>query len=207
MNLRHIVTLVPIVILLHYLSTVTAENIDPDNDGSQYAYGENIGWLNFEPVYGPGVTVTKTLLTGFIWAENIGWIHLSPSNHGGVINDGTGDLSGYAWAENVGWINFNPQIPGDPTDYGVRIDGEGNFDGWAWGENVGWIHFQSTAPVAYKVKVCMVTLADLNNFISGWLEDSNAPAADLDNSGDVNLKDYNILASYWLSYCPENWPL
>ena len=26
-----------------------AENIDPNEDGSQYAYGENVGWLNFEP--------------------------------------------------------------------------------------------------------------------------------------------------------------
>ena len=32
------------------LATVAyAENIDPNEDGSQYAYGENIGWLNFEP--------------------------------------------------------------------------------------------------------------------------------------------------------------
>ena len=26
-----------------------AENIDPNNDDSQYAYGENVGWVNFEP--------------------------------------------------------------------------------------------------------------------------------------------------------------
>jgi len=25
-----------------------AENIDPNEDGSQYAYGENVGWVNFE---------------------------------------------------------------------------------------------------------------------------------------------------------------
>ena len=24
----------------------TAENIDPDNDNSQYAWGENVGWIN-----------------------------------------------------------------------------------------------------------------------------------------------------------------
>jgi hypothetical protein len=124
-----------------------------------------------------------------------------------VINDGTGNLSGYAWGENVGWININPQVPGDPTDYGVRIDSEGNFDGWAWGENIGWIHFQSTSPVAYKVKVCIISLVDLANFINDWLEDAGSPTADLDNSGEVNLTDFNILAADWLSYCPENWPL
>lgn len=26
-----------------------AKNIDPHNDDSQYAYGENAGWFNFEP--------------------------------------------------------------------------------------------------------------------------------------------------------------
>ena len=32
------------------LATVAyAENIDPNEDGSQYAYGENVGWVNFEP--------------------------------------------------------------------------------------------------------------------------------------------------------------
>ena len=34
-----------------------AENIDPYNDGSQYTYGENVGWLNFEPSTGDGVQV------------------------------------------------------------------------------------------------------------------------------------------------------
>ena len=28
---------------------VSAENIDPANDGSQYAWAENVGWINFSP--------------------------------------------------------------------------------------------------------------------------------------------------------------
>ena len=118
-------------VLMFFSYSVYAENIDPLNDGSQYAYGENIGWLNFEPSLGPGVTVTTSQLTGYVWAENIGWINLSPTNYGGVFNDGTGNLGGYAWGENVGWINFSP------TYGGVTIDTDGNFNGWAWGENIG----------------------------------------------------------------------
>ena len=49
-----------------------AENIDPDDDGSQYSYGENVGWLNWEPSQGPGVTVGDYTVTGYLWAENIG---------------------------------------------------------------------------------------------------------------------------------------
>lgn len=111
-----------------------ADNIDPDN---RYAWGENIGWVNFKPSQGEGVTITNQELTGFVWAENVGWINLSPS-FGGVINT-SGQLSGYAWGENVGWINFAP------TYGGVVINKEtGDFIGYAWGENVGWINFAPT---------------------------------------------------------------
>ena len=35
--------------LLLFCSDVFAENIDPDDEGSQYAWGENVGWLNTRP--------------------------------------------------------------------------------------------------------------------------------------------------------------
>jgi hypothetical protein len=203
-----------IVVLTLGSSLGWAENIDPDENGKQYAYGENVGWLNFEPGEGPGVHVSETQLTGYVWAENIGWINLAPASHGGVVNDGGGNLSGYAWGENVGWINFSPTVSGDPIHYGVTIDSEGNFDGWAWGENIGWIHVQSptNAPVEYKVKVCMVSLEDLSLFCHQWL-DNGEVAANLDwatdpnPSNNVDFIDYSILASYWLSYCPDDWSL
>jgi len=153
MNMKYTFALVFLAgFLLFCAADLQAENIDPDNDGSQYAYGENVGWLNFEPNLpdpNVGASVSQTKVTGFIWAENIGWINLSPATYGGVNNDGAGNLSGYAWGENVGWINFDPNVLGDPTHYGVTIDSDGDFDGWAWGENVGWIHFQS-APTCTK---------------------------------------------------------
>ena len=113
---------------------VQAGNIDPDNQGEQYAWGENVGWINFKPSQGPGVTVTSAAVTGFAWAENVGWINLSPAD-GGVMNDGLGRLSGFAWGENIGWINFAP------VGAGVNIDANGRFLGFAWGENIGWINF------------------------------------------------------------------
>jgi len=126
--------------ILSLALVTSAENIDPNDDGSQYAYGENVGWLNFEPNEGPGVTVSDANLTGYVWAENIGWINLDPNDtdpNTGITNDGTGMLTGLAWGENVGWINFNPKVSGDANHYGVTIDHEGNFAGWAWGENIG----------------------------------------------------------------------
>ena len=180
-----------------------ADNIDPDKNGWQYAYGENVGWVNFEPGKGPGVQVSTTAIKGYAWAENIGWINLSPIAHAGVANDSSGNLSGYAWGENVGWINFSPDSPAGSDDYGVKIDSEGRFSGWAWGENIGWINF---GLVESRVVACKVTLEDLTALAIRWLGDGTGNPADLHPDDEVDLQDFSILASYWLDYCPDNWP-
>jgi hypothetical protein len=135
---------------------VRAENMDPTSNASQYAYAENVGWINAEPLDdgGPGAQVDDFELTGWMWGENTGWISLSCENTStchrvryGVGNDTYGRLSGFAWAENVGWINFAP------SGSGVQIDpATGEFSGRAWGENIGWITFGSSGPVAYTVR-------------------------------------------------------
>ncbi len=179
------------------MSLASGENIDPSEDNSQYAYGVNVGWLNFDPITGDGVQVASNRLTGWVWGENIGWISLSCENTSsckrvsyGVANDGNGNLSGFAWGENVGWINFDPRVLGDRTDYGVIIDADGNFDGWAWGESTGWIRFDSSK--TYNVQACVVTLEDLANFASKWLT-------------DVDTRDFAEFAQYWLDFCPDGW--
>ena len=178
-----------------------AENIDPDYDGSQYAYGENVGWLNFEPSLGPGVQVSSGQLSGFVWGENIGWINLGPSTYGGVVNDGVGNLSGFAWGENVGWINFGPSYGG------VSIDGAGDFDGWAWGENIGWINLEGDGAVAYKVKACVVSMDDLVRFATDWLEQGGEIGADLSGDEQVDLVDFEMMEAYWSDFCPDGWSL
>ena len=183
-----------------------AENIDPNEDGSQYAYGENVGWVNFEPsIAAPnvGATVSDEKLTGFVWAENIGWINLSPQ-YSGVFNDGTGLLSGYGWGENVGWINFDPQVSGDANHYGVTVNTEGDFDGWAYGENIGWINFGLNE---YYVIACKVTFEDLANFVDDWLQSGVRLLGDLNGNGEVDFVDYGMFAELWLTFCPDDWPL
>jgi len=149
----------------------------------KYAWGENIGWINFGTTEG-NVHITDSALTGYAWAENIGWISLNCSNDNScsivdykVSNDGEGNLSGYAWSENTGWINFNP------TYGGVSIGSNGDFSGYAWGENIGWIVFNcattnSCGTVDYKVK-------------TDWRPQSARPACNnsIDDDGD-GLIDY-----------------
>lgn len=149
-----------------------AENIDPEDYGSRYAYGENVGWLDFQPggPGGYGAEVADSHVSGHVWAENIGWINLRPANYGGVVNDGHGNLSGHAWGENVGWINFKP------AHGGVTIDADGNFNGWAWGENIGWVHFRNDA-IPYKVQ-------------TAWTGNT-APTADAGINLTIASKDVN----------------
>jgi hypothetical protein len=184
-----------------------AENIDPANDGSQYAYGENVGWLNAEPL-GPGgwgVQVGDSELSGWMWGENIGWVSLSCQNTlscatlaYGVEHDGSGALFGFAYAENVGWINFAP------VSGGVIIDpATGDFSGRAWGENTGWITFASSGANPYKVAtgwICspppMVPSGSplLSLELSGgdvllsWLVATGATAHDIVNGDGATLR-------------------
>ena len=53
-----------------------------NNDGlgnlRGYAYGANIGWINFEQTYGqPKVNLLTGQLSGYVWSANCGWISLS----------------------------------------------------------------------------------------------------------------------------------
>jgi len=142
------------VLFFTMTQTVYALNID---DTHKYAWGENVGWINFGTAEG-NILVTDTKLTGYAWGENIGWVSLSCENtdscgtvNFGVKNDGDGNLSGYAWGENIGWVSFSSD------DHSVQIDEQGIFSGYAWGENIGWISFNcantdSCGTVNFSVK-------------------------------------------------------
>ena len=184
-----------IALCLVSVPSAVAENIDPANNGSQYAWAENAGWLNAEPNGdgGNGIAVGDSELSGWMWAENTGWIGLSCKNtlscgnaDYGVSNNGNGVLSGYAWAENAGWINFSPSTSG------VTIDpSTGEFSGYAWAENIGWISFNcantaSCATVDYKVK-------------TAWICDpppavpSGSPSLSLEKTGADALLSWDLL--------------
>ncbi len=127
-------------ILLLPINFVSAsESMGTIDSAYKYAWGENIGWLNWGSDNG-SIIIYDTHLQGYVWSEHYGWIDLRPSAgaYGGVLNNGQGALSGYAWGENVGWIDFAP------AGYGVIIDSDGYFNGRAYNENTGYIIFNCT---------------------------------------------------------------
>ncbi len=147
-------TLLSVILLVASVSPVIARNIDVNDDGHQYAWGENIGWINFNPSYGEGITLSATNLTGDACGENVGWIRMNPA-YGGVVHNGNGTLSGYAWGENIGWISFSCENTDDceSVDYGVTVDpNSGILSGKAWSENTGWIVFDYNNSDTYGVK-------------------------------------------------------
>jgi len=42
-----------------------------------YAWGANVGWLNFESTGAPKVDLVTGILSGYVWSANCGWISLS----------------------------------------------------------------------------------------------------------------------------------
>lgn len=120
--------LIFLVLLLSFLisNSVRASDTNGTIDASfRYAWGENVGWIDFGSAAG-NVHVTDSALSGSAYGENVGWIDLST-----ITNNNEGTLSGYAWGENVGWIDFSQ----------TTIGTNGVFAGGAYGENIGWITF------------------------------------------------------------------
>jgi hypothetical protein len=112
-----IIAVLAIVLLISPLSAFASSSQGTIDAAHSYAWGENLGWVNFA-ASSSNVTVTDAGLTGFAWSQTYGWINLNPT-HGGVMNDGQGNLSGYAWGQDMGWINFQ----------GAAINSSGKFTG------------------------------------------------------------------------------
>ncbi|MFV2058833.1 MAG: hypothetical protein ACC707_20410, partial [Thiohalomonadales bacterium] len=174
------------------IGPLQASNIDPYNTGQIYAYGENIGWINFKPNQGPGVSITNSTFSGMAWGENIGWINFD-TNQASVIFDVNGNFSGFAWAENAGWINFT----------GVSINAAGEIRGYAWGENIGRINFApNNKPILTDVITPSVCESSGSNTNFEWLEavsinykphtsGNNAGYADFYDSVTMNVQHGN----------------
>ena len=136
---------------LHPSTVFAATTIDAAN---KYAYGANIGWMNWYADGANGAVIGAYVCSGYIYSANVGWINLgsgSPANgiryqnnaanDFGVNQDGLGNLGGYAYGANIGWINF--ENTGAPKVNMIT----GQMSGYAWSANCGWISLSNA--VAY----------------------------------------------------------
>jgi hypothetical protein len=178
--------------------TRAATTIDAVNT---YAYGANLGWLNWTGDAHNGAVIGEYVCSGYVYSANTGWINLgggSPTNgiyyqnlsagDFGVNQDGLGNLRGYAWGANIGWIAFENN--GAP-----KVDlFTGKLSGWVWSANCGWISLSNTVACVQTDTIRQGALAR-NGLPVAWLlanwgtTDVNANA-DPDHDGMSNSQEY-----------------
>lgn len=88
-------------------------SIDKENGLTGKVWGNELGWITFNPPYG-GVFFADAetgLLKGTAWSERSGAINFSVTGQKVVIDPKTGEWNGWAWASGPygGWIKFDCQ--------------------------------------------------------------------------------------------------
>ncbi len=118
---------------------------------NHYAYGANLGWIDWRGDTANGAVVGLSVVSGNIYSANVGWINLG---------DGTP-------------VNGQTYLNNSATDFGVNRDAAGNLRGYAYGANIGWINFEANgAP-----KMDLLTGQFSGSVYSancGWISLSNA---------------------------------
>jgi len=206
MKINKLVQLAALALLLSTLNSQLATafagtTIDPVN---KYAYGANLGWLNWVSDTNNGVVIGDYVCAGYIYSANVGWINLgggSPADgiyyqnnsasDFGVNNDGLGNLSGYAYGANIGWITFE-QLYGQPK---VNLL-TGQLSGYAWSANCGWISLSNAFAYVQTDTIAPGADTDGDGIPDAWelqhfgnLTNANA-ASDYDGDGVSDKNEY-----------------
>ena len=188
--------------LVHAATTIDSVN--------KYAYGANLGWMDWTGDNAHGVVIGEYVCSGYIYSANVGWINLGsglPANgiqyqnnsasDFGVNNDGLGNLSGYAWVANIGWITFE-QLYGKPK---VNLL-TGVLSGYVWCANCGWISLSNA--VAYlQTDTISPGALDSNGLPIAW-ELTYFGMTGLDPNADPTGKGVTLEQDYLAGTNPNN---
>jgi len=177
-----------------------ATTIDPANN---YAYGANIGWMDWRGDVANGAIISEYVCSGYIYAANVGWISLgngSPpggiyysntsATDWGVNQDGFGNLRGYAYGANIGWLNF--ENTGAP-----KVDlTTGNLSGYVYSANCGWISLSNAFAYVQTDTILAGADSDSDGIPDAWeltytntLTTFNA-TSDTDHDGMTDKQEY-----------------
>jgi hypothetical protein len=181
-------------------SVACSQALTTINSANSFAYGANIGWIDWRGDINHGAVIGDYVCSGFLWAANVGWISLgngAPVNqvhYGnvsagdfGVNHDGKGNLSGYAYGANIGWINF--EASGAP-----KVDLQtGKLSGHVYSANCGWISL-CNAFACVQTDVIVPGVIGTNGLPVAWLFDHFGtteidPAGDADGDGASNANE------------------
>ena len=145
------------------------------NATNKFAYGANIGWMDWRGDTNSGAVIGEYVCSGYLWAANVGWIHLgsnAPANgiqyqnnsatDYGVNHDGVGNLRGFAWGANIGWINFE-NLGAAKVDLVT-----GKLSGSIYSANCGWISLSNTFAFVQADRIQMGTDLDGDGIADAW---------------------------------------
>jgi hypothetical protein len=189
-----------IVLCGSLLAGSAATTIDTVN---RYAYGANIGWIDWRGDDTNGAVIGEYVCSGYLYSANVGWIHLgngSPTNgiqysnnaanNFGVNHDGSGNLRGYAYGANIGWINFD--AAGAP-----KVDlTTGRLSGSIYSANCGWISLSNSVAHVQTGSIAPGADSDRDGIADAWeLIHTNTLGAftatsDLDRDGTSDRNEY-----------------
>jgi hypothetical protein len=188
--------------LLHAGTTIDAAN--------RYAYGANLGWMDWTGDTANGVVIGEYVCSGYIYSANVGWINLgsgTPANgiqyqnnsatDFGVNQDGLGNLTGYAWGANIGWITFE-QTYGQPK---VNLL-TGQLGGSVWSANCGWISLSNVVAYVQTDSIQQGALAP-NGLPIAWLL-TYFGTTNISANADPTGKGMTIAQDYWAGTNPTN---
>ena len=181
------------------------------NSANKYAYGANLGWMDWRGDTNSGVVIGEYVCSGYIYAANVGWIHLgsnAPANgicyqnnsatDYGVNHDGQGNLSGYAWGPNIGWVVFTNTAATGPlvSTYVPRVDLKtGRLGGYAYSVNCGWISLSNAFAFVQTDAIAGGADSNANGLPDAWERENFGalgvnPNADPDRDGMSNKQEY-----------------
>lgn len=176
---------------------------------NRYAYGANVGWMDWYANGTNGAVIGENVCSGNIYSANAGWINLgsgSPANgiyyqnlsanDFGVNQDGLGNLRGYAYGANIGWINFEntgaPQV-------NLRT---GDFSGYVWSANCGWISLSNAVAYVQTDTIAPGPLAP-DGLPAAWLL-ANFGTTNVNPNADPTGKGMTIAQDYLAGTDPNN---
>ncbi len=142
---------------------------------NKFAYGANLGWMDWRGDTTSGAVIGEYVCSGAIYSANVGWISLgggAPTNgiqyqnlsasDFGVNQDGLGNLRGYAYGANIGWVNFE-------ANGAAKVDLKtGRLSGSIYSANCGWISLSNAFAFVQTDTIQMGTDSDGDGIADAW---------------------------------------